>query len=108
MENFGIADTLTEHKGKHNWSFGGGFTHYLNNLITDPNGRGAFTFSGLETAQYVNGPPSPAPVTISPISCWECPKPVRSSYGNTSTYYRSNGIQRVTPSTIIASPQASA
>ena len=55
VENFGIADTYTYHKGKHNFSFGGGFTRYLNNLITDSNGRGAFTFSGLETAQYLNG-----------------------------------------------------
>ena len=45
------------HRGTHNWSFGGGYTHYLNNTIGDSNGRGAFGFSGLATAQYVNGLP---------------------------------------------------
>jgi hypothetical protein len=52
VQNFGISDTLTYHRGKHNFSFGGGFVRYLNNLDTDSNGRGSFTFTGLETAQY--------------------------------------------------------
>ena len=55
--NYGASDTLQLHRGKHNWSFGGGFTHYLNNTIGDSNGRGSFSFSGLATAQYVNGLP---------------------------------------------------
>ena len=52
VENFGLNDNLQIHKGKHNWNFGGGVTHYLNNSITDPNGRGSFGFSGLSTAAY--------------------------------------------------------
>ena len=55
--NYGASDTLQLHRGKHNWSFGGGATHYLNNAIGDANGRGSFSFSGLATAQYVNGLP---------------------------------------------------
>jgi len=92
VENFGIADTLTERKGKHNFSFGGGITHYLNNLITDPNGRGAFTFSGLETAQYVNG--SSVNGTGYDFADFLLGTPETSSIqtGNTSTYYRSNGM----------------
>jgi hypothetical protein len=92
VENFGIADTLTEHKGKHNFSFGGGFTHYLNNLITDPNGRGAFTFSGLETAQYLNG--TAVTGTGYDLADFLLGTPETSSIqtGNTSTYYRSNGM----------------
>ena len=81
VENFGIADTLTDaQRASTTSAFGGGFTHYLNNLITDSNGRGSFSFSGLETAQYVNGiAASMEPVTISPISCWACPKPIPSA-----------------------------
>lgn len=55
--SYGASDTLQLHRGKHNWSFGGGYTHYLNNSIGDANGRGSFSFSGLATAQYVNGLP---------------------------------------------------
>ncbi len=55
--NYGASDTLQLHRGAHNWSFGGGYTRYLNNVIGDANGRGAFGFSGLATAQYVNGLP---------------------------------------------------
>ncbi len=91
VENFGISDTLTEHKGKHNFSFGGGYIHYLSNLITDPNGRGSFSFSGLETAQYVNG--SAVPGTGYDLADFLLGTPESNSIqtGNTSTYYRSNG-----------------
>ena len=55
--NYGASDTLQLHRGKHNWSLGSGFTHYLNNTMGDSNGRGSFSFSGLATAQYLNGLP---------------------------------------------------
>ena len=55
--NYGASDALQLHRGAHNWSFGGAYTHYLNNAIGDANGRGAFGFAGLATAQYVNGLP---------------------------------------------------
>ena len=55
--NYGASDALQLRRGKHNWSFGGGFTHYLNNTIGDANGRGSFSFSGLGTAQYIDGLP---------------------------------------------------
>jgi len=92
VENFGIADILTWHKGKHNWSFGGGLTHYLNNLDTDANGRGAFTFSNLETAQYVNG--TAVANTGYDFADFLLGLPETNSIqtGNTSTYYRSNGM----------------
>lgn len=93
VENFGVTDTLTMHKGKHNFSFGAGVTHYLNNLYTDSNGRGAFSFSGLSTAQYnanggaVNG-------TGFDFADFLLGLPETSSirYGDSATYYRSNGF----------------
>jgi hypothetical protein len=92
VENFGIADSLTMHKGKHDWSFGGGFTHYLNNLDTDSNGRGSFSFSGLETAQYMNGTSVPHTGYDFADFLLELPETNSIRYGDTSTYYRSNGI----------------
>jgi hypothetical protein len=92
VENFGIADTLTERKGKHNFSFGGGFTHYLNNLSTDSNGRGSFSFSGLETAQYVNGTAVAGTGYDFADFLLGTPESNSIQTGNTSTYYRSDGI----------------
>ncbi len=91
VENFGIADTLTYHRGKHNFSFGGGLTHYLNNLDTDANGRGAFTFSGLETAQYLNGTAQTGTGYDFADFLLGTPETNSIQTGNTSTYYRSNG-----------------
>jgi len=92
VENFGITDTLTMHKGKHNFSFGGGVTHYLNNLFTDSNGRGSFSFSGLSTAQYVNGVATPGTGYDFADFLLGLPETNAIRYGDTSTYYRSNGF----------------
>ncbi len=92
VENFGITDSLTWHKGKHNFTFGGGYTRYLNNLITDPNGRGAFTFAGLQTAQYVNGTAVAGTGYDFADFLLGTPETNSIQTGNTSTYYRSNGM----------------
>jgi len=92
VENFGITDTLTWHKGKHNFSFGGGVTHYLNNLYTDSNGRGSFSFSGLETAQYINGVQTTNTGFDFADFLLGLPETSSIRFGDTSTYYRSNGF----------------
>jgi trimeric autotransporter adhesin len=91
VQNFGIADTLTLRKGKHNFSFGGGYTRYLNNLDTDSNGRGSFSFSGLSTAQYVNGIATTNTGYDFADFLLGLPETNAIRYGDTSTYYRSNG-----------------
>ena len=47
--SYGLADNVTDsHREALTGNFGGGIRrHYLNNTITDQNGRGTFTFSGL-------------------------------------------------------------
>ena len=50
--SYGANDQFQYRKGKHNLSFGGGWTHFFNNTTTDSNGRGTFEFSGLSTAAY--------------------------------------------------------
>ena len=92
VENFGITDTLTMRKGKHNWSFGGGVTHYLNNVYTDQNGRGAFSFSGLSTALYTNGQQTTGTGFDFADFLLGLPETSSIRFGDTSTYYRSNGI----------------
>jgi len=91
--NYGASDTLQLHRGTHNWSFGGGFTHYLNNSLGDSNGRGSFSFSGLASAQYVNG----LPVTSSGndfadflLGLPETSSISHGAEGILSTYFRSN------------------
>jgi hypothetical protein len=92
VENYGISDVLTMHKGKHNFSFGGGFTHYLNNLDTDYNGRGSFSFSGLETAQYdATGTAVKGTGYDLADLLLSAPETAAVRYGD-NTYYRSNGI----------------
>ncbi len=89
--SYGANDTLQFHKGKHNWSFGGGYTHYLNNTITDANGRGAFSFSGLSTSGY-NATGLPLTGTGYDLADFLLSLPETSSirYGNSSTYFRTN------------------
>jgi hypothetical protein len=89
--NYGINDLLQVRKGKHNWSFGGGWTHYLNNSITDQNGRGQYTFSGLQTAQYVNGLPVAGTGYDFADFLLSMPETSSIRYGDSSLYFRSNG-----------------
>lgn len=91
VENFGLNEAVSIRKGKHNLSFGGGFTHYLNNGITDPNGRGSFSFSGLSTAAF-DARGLPLNGTGYDFADFLLGLPETSSirYGDSSTYFRTN------------------
>lgn len=47
-----VQDTFAYSRGKHNLRFGAEYHWYLTNTITDANGRGTFTFSGLATSAF--------------------------------------------------------
>ncbi len=47
----GFTDALTLLRGVHNISFGGGYTRPDRALLSDPNGRGTFNFTGEATSQ---------------------------------------------------------
>ena len=47
-----ISEAFTYRRGKHNFGWGGGWSKAMNNSITDSNGRGTFTFSGLSTSNF--------------------------------------------------------
>jgi hypothetical protein len=51
-QTLSVADSASIIKGRHNISFGGGFTRYDNNSVADSNARGSFTFSGLATSAF--------------------------------------------------------
>ena len=99
--SYGANDTFQYRKGKHNWQFGGGYTHFLNNTTLDSNGRGTFEFSGLSTAAYTT-PTTCASPPCSPLAVagtgydfadflLGAPETSSIRYGNSSTSYRSNG-----------------
>ena len=50
-----LSDTVIWNHGKHNVRLGGDFRRIHQNPQTDKNARGSFVFTGLYTAQYVNG-----------------------------------------------------
>jgi hypothetical protein len=50
-----LSDTVIWNHGKHNVRFGGDFRRIHLNTKTSKNARGSFIFTGLYTAQYVNG-----------------------------------------------------
>jgi len=55
----GVADTLTLIRGSHSITVGGGYRRMQINQNTDQNARGNFTFTGIETSQFINGLPVP-------------------------------------------------
>jgi len=59
VQTMQLQNQLSVRHGKHNLSFGGQFTRYDTNLLTDSNGRGTFTFNGSSTAQILNGVTTP-------------------------------------------------
>ena len=91
VESFGLNDTFSIRKGMHNLSFGGGYTHYLNNVFTDPNGRGSFSFSGLSTAAFDS---KGLPVTGTGFDFADfllgLPETSSVRYGASSNYFRTN------------------
>ena len=53
----GVSDTLTLIRGTHSITAGGGYRRMQINQTTDQNARGTFTFTGIETSEFLNGQP---------------------------------------------------
>jgi hypothetical protein len=49
-ETRSIQENMSYSRGRYNWTWGGDYRWYLTNTVTDANGRGTFTFSGLGTS----------------------------------------------------------
>ncbi|HTD44246.1 MAG TPA: TonB-dependent receptor [Bryobacteraceae bacterium] len=89
--SFGFNDNFSLRKGKHNWSFGAGYTRYFDNTVTDANGRGTFTFTGLATSQ-LNSTGQPVSGTGFDFADFLLGLPQTDSirFGSSNTYFRTN------------------
>lgn len=87
--SFGFTDNLLLRKGKHNWSFGGGYSRNFQNTVTDANGRGTFTFTGLATSA-LNSAGQPVTGTGFDFADFLLGAPQTDSirYGSSNTYFR--------------------
>jgi hypothetical protein len=97
VQNEGVSDAFSFNRGKHNISFGGGYTWYLNNTITDANGRGTFTFTGTATSE-LNQNLQPLPGTGWDFADFLLSLPTSNSvrFGSSSQYFRSNAYNLYT------------
>ncbi len=51
-QSVGVSESLIWTRGQHNMSFGGDFRRSQLNTLTDQNGRGTFSFSGIGTSAF--------------------------------------------------------
>lgn len=88
-QTMGGTDVFSVPAGQHNLSFGGNFTRSQLNNLTDQNGRGSFSFTGLSTSALdANG--NPVSGTGFDLADFLLGFPQTSSirYGTASTYFR--------------------
>jgi len=87
--SYGFTDAVSWRLGKHNWSFGGGYTKSFNNTITDQNGRGSFTFTGLVTSEFdASGHAIPGTGLDFADFLLGAPQSNSIRFGSSSTYFR--------------------
>jgi hypothetical protein len=85
-----VGDSLIWIHGVHNMTFGGDYRRQQINRQSDPNARGQFTFTGLVTANVVNG--AAAAGTGFDFADFLLGAPATSAlrYGNASLYFRTS------------------
>ncbi|MDQ6701249.1 MAG: TonB-dependent receptor, partial [Acidobacteriota bacterium] len=85
----GVSEGVTLVRGRHNLSFGGEYRRMQLNSLTDANGRGTFSFSGLETSAF-NAQGQPIPNTGYDFADFLLGFPQSSSvrFGTSSNYFR--------------------
>ncbi len=90
VNTLNLSESVTYRRGKHNWSWGGQWSKSMTNTITDSNGRGTFTFSGLSTSNF-DAAGLPVPGTGWDLADFLLGLPNSSSirYGASSQYFRS-------------------
>jgi hypothetical protein len=89
--SLGFNDIFLLRKGKHNWSLGGGYSRNFQNTVTDANGRGTFTFTGLATSA-LNSASQPISGTGFDFADFLLGLPQTDSirFGSSNTYFRTN------------------
>jgi len=91
VETFGVTDMLTLRKGNTQFQFRRRRTHFLNNLDTDRTARIPSVSQDSPPLRYQRHCREWPGYDFARFPAGASRKPVRSGYGDTSTYYRSNG-----------------
>ncbi len=89
----GFSGDILLVRRSHNVSFGAGYRRMQNNSLTDQNGRGTFSFSGLATSA-LDGRGQPLPNTGFDLADLLLGRPQSSSirYGSSDIYFRSTAF----------------
>jgi hypothetical protein len=89
-QTFRVVDIFLRNVGKHNIRFGGELRRVEQNLRTDPNARGTFTFSGYTTSDFTA---SGLPIANTGFDFADfllgLPQTTSVRFGDTSNYFRS-------------------
>jgi hypothetical protein len=89
-QTFRVADILLRNVGKHNIRLGGELRRVEQNLLTDPNARGTFEFSGYTTSDFnTNGLPVANTGFDFADFLLGLPQTTSVRFGDTSNYFRS-------------------
>ena len=90
-QNFNISESVSTVKGKHNLSSGFSFRRTQTNTVTDSNGRGTFTFTGLATSAFdVGGNPVASTGFDFADFLLGLPQTTSVRFGDSATYFRGN------------------
>jgi hypothetical protein len=86
----GIGDSLIWVHGVHNFTFGTDYRRQQLNRASDPNARGQYTFTGLSTANVVNGIAAPGTGFDFASFLLGLPDTSALRYGNSDLYFRTH------------------
>jgi len=89
-QTFRVVDIFLRNSGKHNIRLGGELRRVQQNLLTDPNARGTFSFSGYSTSDFTsNGLPIANTGFDFADFLLGLPQTTSVRFGDTSNYFRS-------------------
>lgn len=89
-QTFTVSDSMVLNHGNHTLRWGGDFRRIQLNTTTDSNARGSFIFTGLNTAQMVNGVPAPGTGVDFADFLLGLPQQTSAQFGDNSYHFRGN------------------
>lgn len=89
-QTFTLSDNLIWNHGKHTWRWGGDFRRIQLNTESSSNARGSFVFTGLNTAEIMNGTPVPGTGYDFADFLLGLPQQTSVQFGTESYHFRGN------------------
>ena len=89
-QTFRVFDFLIWNAGKHNLHFGGELRRVQLNILTDPDARGTFTFTGFTTSDFSGGFPVPGTGFDFADFLLGLPQATSVRFGTSSNYFRTS------------------